>query len=149
MQLALFLRNTLNPPGADQREWLCHLNFELQRVVTDIRELPGLSRSPLPSPFPDLQRAASGGPVIIVNASQYSCDALIVFLDPRSPTDTNANADNAFAFVFVCEWSWSPTSLILGWYGQYPWVWKSIPAFRPVPVTTSIDPSRVRYGYER
>ena len=81
MQLALFIRNTLNFPGADQHEWLCHLNFELQRVLSDIRELPGLSRFLLPSPFPDLQRAASGGPVIIVNASQYSCDALVVFLD--------------------------------------------------------------------
>ena len=34
--------------------------------------------------FSDLQRAASGGPVIIVNASQYSCDALVVLLD-RDP----------------------------------------------------------------
>ena len=84
MQLALFIHNTLNLPGADQHEWLCHLNFGLQRVLSDIRELPGLSRFLLPSPFPDLQRAASGGPVITVNASQYSCDALIVFLD-RDP----------------------------------------------------------------
>ena len=41
-----------------------------------IRKLPGLSRFLLPSLFPDLRRAAGGGPVIIVNASEYSCDAL-------------------------------------------------------------------------
>jgi CHAT domain-containing protein/tetratricopeptide (TPR) repeat protein len=80
-RLALLIRDSLNSPGADQHERLCHLNFELQTVVTNIRDLPGLSRFLLPSVFPDLQRAASGGPVIIVNASRYSCDALIVFLD--------------------------------------------------------------------
>ena len=37
----------------------------LQRVVTNIHKLPGLSRSLLPSLFPDLQRAVSVGPVII------------------------------------------------------------------------------------
>ena len=84
-RLALLIRNALNSPGADQHERVCHLNIELQRVVTDIRKLPGLSRFLLPLLlFSDLQRAASGGPVIIVGASEYSCDALIVFLD-RNP----------------------------------------------------------------
>jgi CHAT domain-containing protein/tetratricopeptide (TPR) repeat protein len=83
-RLALLIRNSLNSPGADQHGRLCHLNFEMQGVVTDIRELPGFSHFLLPSLFPDLQRAASGGPVIIVNASKCSCDALIVFFD-RDP----------------------------------------------------------------
>jgi CHAT domain-containing protein/tetratricopeptide (TPR) repeat protein len=81
MRLSLLIRNALNSPGAYQHERLCHLNYEIQRVVTNIRKLPGLSRFLLPLLFSDLQRAASGGPVIIVNASKYSCDALIVFLD--------------------------------------------------------------------
>jgi hypothetical protein len=42
--------------------------------VTDIRNLPHLSRFLLPSLFPDLQ---CGGPIIIINTSQYGCDALI------------------------------------------------------------------------
>ena len=83
-RLALLIRSALNSSGADQHEPVCHLNLELQRVVTNIHELPGLSRLLLPSLFPDLQCAASGGPVIIVNASKYSCDALIIFLD-RDP----------------------------------------------------------------
>ena len=83
-RLALLIRNALKVPGADQHERLCHLNLQLQGVVTNIRNLPGLSRFLLPLPFPDLQRAASGGPVIIVNASKYSCDVLVVFLD-RDP----------------------------------------------------------------
>ena len=80
-RLALLIRNTLKSPGADQHERLCSLNLELQGVVTNIRSLPGLSRFLLPSLFPDLQRAASAGPVIIVNSSKYTCDALIVLLD--------------------------------------------------------------------
>ncbi|KAI9569320.1 hypothetical protein HD554DRAFT_2038263 [Boletus coccyginus] len=83
-RLALLIRNALNSPGADQHERLCHLNLDMERVVTNVRELPGLSRFLLPSLFSDLRRAASGGPVIIVNASNHSCDALIVLLD-RDP----------------------------------------------------------------
>ena len=80
-RLTLLIRNALNSPGVDQHERLCHLNYEMQRVVTGIRKLPGLSRFLLPLLFSDLQRAACGGPVIIVNASKYGCDALIVFID--------------------------------------------------------------------
>jgi CHAT domain-containing protein/tetratricopeptide (TPR) repeat protein len=86
MRLALFIRNALNLLGASQHERLCHLNFEMYRVMvmTGIRNLPGLSRFLLPSLFPDFQRAASEGPVIIVNASKYSCDTLVVLFD-RDP----------------------------------------------------------------
>ena len=83
-RLSLFIRKALNSPSADQHERLCHLNYEMERAVTDIRKLPGLSRFLLPLLFSDLQRAASGGPVIIVNASKHGCDALIVFFD-RDP----------------------------------------------------------------
>ncbi|KAF8122938.1 TPR-like protein [Boletus edulis] len=78
------IRIAVNSPGADQHGRLCHLNLEMQRIIINIRELPGLSRFLLPSLFSELQRAASGGPVIIVNASQYSCDALVILLD-RDP----------------------------------------------------------------
>ena len=83
-QLASLIRNAVNSPGADQHEQVCHLNLEMQRVVTNIRELPGLSRFLLPSFFSDLQRAASEGPVVIVNASKYGCDALVILPD-RDP----------------------------------------------------------------
>ena len=83
-QLTSLIRNTINSSESDQHERMYHLNFELQRVVANIRELPGLSRFLLPSLFPDLQCAASGGPVIIVNASECSCDVLVVLLD-RDP----------------------------------------------------------------
>ncbi|KAF8438499.1 CHAT domain-containing protein [Boletus edulis BED1] len=82
--LTSLIRNALDLPSADQHERLCHLNLEVERVVNKIRELPGLSRFLLPPLFADLQHAASGGPVIIVNASKYSCDALVILLD-RDP----------------------------------------------------------------
>ncbi|KAI9456940.1 hypothetical protein HD554DRAFT_2042468 [Boletus coccyginus] len=83
-RLALLIRNALNSPGANQHGRLCHLNVDMHRVVTKIRDLPGLSRFLLPPLSPALQRAAIGGPVIIVDASEYSCGALIVLLD-RNP----------------------------------------------------------------
>ncbi|KAG2740892.1 hypothetical protein P692DRAFT_20880765 [Suillus brevipes Sb2] len=52
--------------------------MQLDDVISRIRMLPGLSRFLLPQLFPDLQEAARDGPVIIVNASQYGCDALII-----------------------------------------------------------------------
>ena len=71
-RLASLICNALNSPGADQHERVCHLNCELQRVMTDIRKLSGLSRFLLPLLFSDLQHAASRGPVVIVNVSEYS-----------------------------------------------------------------------------
>ena len=84
MRLTALIRNVLDSPSTDQHDRVCGLNLELQTVVSNIRRLPGHSRFLLPSLFSDLQRAASGGPVIIVNASKYSCDALVVFVD-RDP----------------------------------------------------------------
>jgi CHAT domain-containing protein/tetratricopeptide (TPR) repeat protein len=83
-RISLLIRDALNSPDPNQHERVCRLNLKLQGIVSNIRNLPGLSRFLLPSLFPDLQHAASGGPIIILNASKYSCDALIVFLD-RDP----------------------------------------------------------------
>ena len=85
-QLVSSLRSVLDAPldAGSRHDRACRLNIQLQDTVTEIRKLPGLSRFLLPALFSDLQIAASDGPVIIVNASQYSCDALIV-LPNRDP----------------------------------------------------------------
>ena len=103
-QLALDIRNTLNTSGPGQHERLWHLNLKLQQVVTDIRALPGLSRFLLPTLFSDLQCAARGGPVIIVNASKHSCDALVVFLD-RDPVHIPLQITQDFG---ACQRSFIP-----------------------------------------
>ena len=80
-QLTSQIRNILSSPDPAPHDRARHLNVQLNKVVNDIRQLPGLSRFLLPPLFVNLQLAASGGPVIIVNASKYSCDALVVSLD--------------------------------------------------------------------
>ena len=79
-QVASFLRAMSDtPPDADsQHDRAWRLSIQLQDVIADIRMLPGLSRFLQPPLFSDLQVAAASGPVIIVNASQYSCDALLL-----------------------------------------------------------------------
>ena len=57
---------------------ILHLNTPLHGIVTEIHRLPGFSHFLRPPLFLDLQISASGGPVIIPNASQYTCDALII-----------------------------------------------------------------------
>ena len=84
IERTLLIRTALDTPCPDQHDRLCHLNVELQVVVTRIRELPGLSRFLLPSLFSDLQQAAREGPIIIVNASKYGCDALVILVN-RNP----------------------------------------------------------------
>ncbi|KAG6376565.1 hypothetical protein JVT61DRAFT_1543 [Boletus reticuloceps] len=80
-RLASLSRSVLDSPGTDQHGQLSHLNLEMQRVVANIRKLPGLSRFLLSPLFSDLQCAASGGLVVVVNASKYSCDALVILPD--------------------------------------------------------------------
>ena len=80
----LLIRTALASPGPDQHDRVYRLNVELKTIVNKIRELPGLSHFILPPPFSNLQQAACEGPVIIVNASEYGCDALVVLVD-RNP----------------------------------------------------------------
>ncbi|KAG2095436.1 uncharacterized protein F5147DRAFT_819133 [Suillus discolor] len=47
-------------------------------VVSRVRMLPDFSCFLLPPLFSDLQKVAEDGPVIIVNASQHSCNTLII-----------------------------------------------------------------------
>ena len=84
MRLTSSIRNALDSSGTDQYDRVCGLNLELQTIVSNIRKLPGHSRFLLPSLFSNLQRAATGGPVTIVNTSKYSCDALVILVD-RGP----------------------------------------------------------------
>ncbi|KAG1733283.1 CHAT domain-containing protein [Suillus lakei] len=54
------------------------LKTEWEAVVAEIRNLEGFSRFLLPPLYGDLQVAARHGPVIILIASWYSCDAIII-----------------------------------------------------------------------
>ncbi|KAG1722327.1 CHAT domain-containing protein [Suillus paluster] len=54
------------------------LTKEWDTVVAEIRNHQDFSRFLLPPSYTELQIAASHGPVIILNASKYLCDALVI-----------------------------------------------------------------------
>ncbi|MFJ2024741.1 CHAT domain-containing protein [Streptomyces sp. NPDC087897] len=49
-----------------------------ERLLDEIRVLPGLEGFLRPPSVPELVAAAAGGPVVVVNVSGYRCDALVV-----------------------------------------------------------------------
>ncbi|KAJ7449100.1 TPR-like protein [Mycena galericulata] len=57
------------------------LAVKRNRVLQQIRALPGFERFLLSKPISELSQAAKMGPVAIVNISEYGCDALILLLD--------------------------------------------------------------------
>ena len=83
VQLSVDLRKHAQQSGGNTSPYW-QAQEEWQSVVDKIRRLDGFSRFLLPPCFEDLQQAAEHGPVIIVNASVYACDALIV-LHAREP----------------------------------------------------------------
>jgi hypothetical protein len=62
-------------------------------VISRIRMIPDFSRFLLHL-FSDLQKAAEPGPVIIVNASRYSCKALII-LNTQDPVHIPLDIERA------------------------------------------------------
>ncbi|KAG1748209.1 TPR-like protein [Suillus lakei] len=77
-RLSFCLRNVFDQSTEDQSPQIRQLTMQWDDVVSRIRMLPDFSRFLLPPLFSSLQKAAEDGPVIIVNASQYGCDALII-----------------------------------------------------------------------
>ena len=74
-QLSTELREHTQGNGGKDAYW--RVQQKWQSVVDEIRDLNGFSRFLLPPLFDDLQHAAELGPIIIVNASKHTCDALI------------------------------------------------------------------------
>ncbi|KAG2033260.1 CHAT domain-containing protein [Suillus americanus] len=77
-RLSFRLRNAFDQSTEDQSPQIRQLTMRWDDVVLRIRMLHGFSRFLLPPLFSDLQKAAEDGPVIMLNASQYGCDALII-----------------------------------------------------------------------
>ena len=72
------LREHAQGNGGKRTDPYWRVQEEWQSVVDQIRQQEGFSHFLLPPQFDDLQQAAEGGPVIVVNASKYTCDALII-----------------------------------------------------------------------
>ncbi|KAG2035481.1 CHAT domain-containing protein [Suillus americanus] len=101
--LSFRLHNAFDQSTGDQSPQIRQLAMQWDDAVSHIRMLHGFSRFLLPPRYSDLQNAAEDGPVIILNASQYSCDALIVHSteDPvHVPLDTTQAEVSEFSSEF-------------------------------------------------
>jgi CHAT domain-containing protein/tetratricopeptide (TPR) repeat protein len=96
-QVSFRLRKMLDTSSAVQSPQFRQLTAQWEDVISRIRVLPDFTRFLLPPLFSDLQKAAEYGPVIIVNASQYSCDTLII-LDAQDPIHIPLNITRAEVF---------------------------------------------------
>ncbi|KAG6371116.1 hypothetical protein JVT61DRAFT_10658 [Boletus reticuloceps] len=57
------------------------LAIERDKLLQEIRRLPGFERFLLPKDFSQLHASAHSGPVVMLNAAEHRCDALIVLAD--------------------------------------------------------------------
>ncbi|KAG6371208.1 hypothetical protein JVT61DRAFT_9832 [Boletus reticuloceps] len=57
------------------------LAIERDKLLQEIRRLPGFERFLLPKDFPQLRASAHSGPVVMLNAAETRCDALILLAD--------------------------------------------------------------------
>jgi len=82
--ISFHLRSMLEVFSEGNISPIWQLTMQQDDVISRIRMIPDFSRFLLHPLFSDLQKAAEAGPLIIVNASQYSCNALIIlsFQDP-------------------------------------------------------------------
>ncbi|KAG1829049.1 hypothetical protein DFJ58DRAFT_737489 [Suillus subalutaceus] len=82
---SLLDKSPVNYPEATPRvdveaeeTWYRCLVKDWNRAVEEIRKIEGFSRFLLPPVFTDLQHAARDGPVIVLIASESSCDAIVI-----------------------------------------------------------------------
>jgi hypothetical protein len=70
--------------GSDQRsaeliaQWCHSLAIEREELLKHIQTLEGFDRFLLPKAISELTLAAHAGPVVILNASKFRCDALVI-----------------------------------------------------------------------
>ncbi|KAF8119819.1 CHAT domain-containing protein [Boletus edulis] len=57
------------------------LSIERDKLLQEIRRLPGFKRFLLPKDFSQLRASAHSGPVVMLNAAETRCDALILLAD--------------------------------------------------------------------
>ncbi len=88
---------------------------EWDETLAQVRALRGFKRFLAATPYTELATAVEGGPVVILNASRHSCDALIVEPGSKQPqvvhlpaVTANAAADHANAML----------AALAGAYGQ-------------------------------
>ncbi|KAI1104103.1 CHAT domain-containing protein [Jackrogersella minutella] len=116
---------------------------QLDQTLKAIRDLPGFSRFLLSPNEEEIKAAAVDGPIIVVNVSEYSCDALIIegtslkalhlprlrYEDVRARAETLAKPESVESELL--QWLWetvaSPVLGALGFVrppkGDWPRIW--------------------------
>ncbi|WP_435156359.1 CHAT domain-containing protein [Amycolatopsis sacchari] len=74
------LRTRLDPPSPDPDERR-RLAREWDELLATVRDLDGFGNFLRPAPFRELRQATVDGPVVLVNANRFRCDALIATSD--------------------------------------------------------------------
>ncbi|KAF8452231.1 hypothetical protein L210DRAFT_3638800 [Boletus edulis BED1] len=64
------------------------LAIERDKLLQEIRRLPGFERFLFPNDFPQLRASAHSGPVVMLNAAETRCDALILLADEGEAANT-------------------------------------------------------------
>jgi CHAT domain-containing protein/tetratricopeptide (TPR) repeat protein len=101
-QVSFRLRNMFDTSSEVQSPQFRELTTQWEDVISRIHMLPDFTRFLLPPLFSDLQKAAEDGPVIIINASHYSCDTLII-LDAQDPIHIPLDITRAEVFELSSE----------------------------------------------
>ncbi|KAI7778129.1 hypothetical protein LA080_002555 [Diaporthe eres] len=90
---------------------------EFREVIEQIRTRPGFANFLQPPTAEDIRAAASHGPIVVVNASPYRCDAFIIEtqqirsqkLDGVTVDDIKSSVESlrTTSLPSVLEWSWA------------------------------------------
>jgi len=109
-------RDQLDAPTSKQRQVNQRYNASrgLERVIQQIRRLPGLDRFLLAPSEDELKTTSEYGPIVIINVSDYRCDALIIekiqILALRLPhlhaSDIRDRMAKPLAEPGILEWLW-------------------------------------------
>jgi hypothetical protein len=119
-----------------------HVDLEWRTLIDDIRRLPGFEQFQLPPSDADLRHLAERGTIVVVNASKYRCDALLVTADGgvRSlplPDLTHSDVVAAAQSLSTVDPADDPRSL----HDLLAWLWDSLAAPVLAIVRTAQSPS--------
>jgi hypothetical protein len=136
---------------------------EYDKALRQARTMPGFERYLDTTPYPELASAAEGGTIVIVNASQYGCAAIVVTPGADHPRvvnlprlDLESTADRADQLARVIEQFQGQRRPFLdreesrhALLDILAWLWETIaePVLEDLEATPGTQPSPVAPGY--
>ncbi|CAG9988010.1 unnamed protein product [Clonostachys byssicola] len=92
---------------------------EIERLIQEIREMPGMGRFLLAPTETEIISAAEEGAIVVINVSQYRCDAFVIHeghigvvpLPGASLLDVQDLSKRPLDDEYVLEWLWTTIAL--------------------------------------